>query len=254
MEWIRKWRINGDQIGRDRKCWPLQSLQTKRICEARTSSLFLLKEEPVSTFLGTEKLALALHVTSAVFERRSGAPYPGEGYVFGISSSCLSVSALTLLHPSPPQPAAPLILCQYICPSLPPPTLYNSLSASLKMFQGLRHPFSLSITPLFHQSLSPNPRWNAAHVWLFAPQIYVHVPFKFMCNKTNISSFDKNDFSGSRSHFSEARTQKRCRKGWIAKPPMRLGAPTHPRTPSFCWKVKTGAQITFSAQLKQDCG
>lgn len=125
----------------------------------RTSSLFLLKEEPVSTFLGAEKLALALHVTSAVFERSAGAPYPGEGYVFGISSSRLSVSfTLTLLHPSPPQPAAPLILCQYVCP--PIRTLYNSLSASLKMFQGSYHPFSLSITPLFHQTLPPKAQFK----------------------------------------------------------------------------------------------
>lgn len=59
---------NGEQIGEDRKCWPLQCLQTKRICEACTSSLFPLKEEPVSTFPPrAEKLALALHVTSAVF-------------------------------------------------------------------------------------------------------------------------------------------------------------------------------------------
>lgn len=150
MEWIRKWRINGDQIGRDRKCWPLQSLQTKRICEARTSSLFLLKEEPVSTFLGTEKLALALHVTSAVFERRSGAPYPGEGYVFGISSSCLSVSALTLLHPSPPpacRSSHPLPV--HLPLTTPPYTLQFSLclpqdvSRLAPFFQSLHYsPFS----------------------------------------------------------------------------------------------------------------
>lgn len=46
------------------------------------------------------------HISS--FERRSGAPYPGEGYVFGISSSSLSVThshSCTPAHPSPPQPA-----------------------------------------------------------------------------------------------------------------------------------------------------
>lgn len=176
MEWIRKWRINGDQIGRDRKCWPLQSLQTKRICEARTSSLFLLKEEPVSTFLGAEKLALALPVTSAVFERRSGAPYPGEGYVLGISSSRLSVSLpLTLLRPGPPQPADPLILCQYVWPS-PPLSLHFTI-LSLPPSRCFKARTILSVSPLLPILTNHLLQLPDGMLLTFGccTQIYVHV-------------------------------------------------------------------------------
>lgn len=111
----KKWRTDR---GGDRKCWPLQSLQTKRICEACTSSLSPLQEEPVSTFLCAEKLALALRVTSAVFQRSSQAPYPGEGCTLRISSFPLSVFfTLTVLFLNPPPPLSfshPLPICLFL--------------------------------------------------------------------------------------------------------------------------------------------
>ena len=146
--------------GGDRKCWPLQSLQTKRICEACTSSLFPLKEEPVSTFLCAEKLALALRVTSAVFQRSSQAPYPGEGCMLRISSFppiSLFHSYTPLPHPTP----ASLFLSSSANMSLPLSFLHFTilfLSPS-RCFKACITPFSLSISPLFFSvSFSPRSR------------------------------------------------------------------------------------------------
>lgn len=154
MEWIRKWRKNGVQIGEDRKCWPLQSLQTKRICEACTSSLFPLKEEPVSTFLCAEKLALALHVTSAVFLAKLTSTISR----WGVYVKDFFLSPISLFHssasPPPPCFSHPLSICLSLI--LPLSFLHFTI-LFLSPSRCFKAHIILSVSPLpfFFQSLSP---------------------------------------------------------------------------------------------------
>lgn len=150
---MKKKKKKENRQRRDRKCWPLQSLQTKRICEACTSSLFPLQEEPVSTFLCAEKLALALGVTSAVFQRNSQAPYPGEGCMLRISSFPLSVFFLpTLLFLALTPPPPPLSFSH----PLPVSSSYSSSPCTLQFSFSLPQDgskpvslFSLFPAPIF---------------------------------------------------------------------------------------------------------
>lgn len=172
--------------GGDRKCWPLQSLQTKRICEACTSSLFPLKEEPVSTFLCTEKLALALHVTSAVFQRSSQAPYPGERCMLRISSFPLSVSfTLTLLFLTPPRLSVSLILCQYVSPSFSP-SPSCTLQFSFCLPQDVSKPISLlSVSPSLSFLNLFLPTRLCVHIYVvICKQIPLHLKI-YICSQSS---------------------------------------------------------------------
>lgn len=122
------------------------------------------------------------HISSFWAERRSPISR------WGLCARDFFLSPISLLHshtPAPqPTPARrsshPLPIC------LPPHpyTLQFSLSASLKMFQGSFHPFSLSITALFHQTLPPKAQfkcWTFMAVWrqisikisIFSKEIHV---------------------------------------------------------------------------------
>lgn len=158
----------------------------------------------------------------------------------------LAYQSLSLSHSCAPARPSPPILSSSANTSGPRSPL-SLHSASLKMFQGSHHPFGLSITPPSHQSLTPTPGWNAAHVWLFVRRfVCMFCLSKSMFSKTSISSIQKNDFSDRKSHFSETRTQKRCLKGRIANPLMRPEPLTHPQKhPLFSWKVKWGHKSHF---------
>lgn len=169
-------------------------------------------------------------------------------------SSRLSVSLpLTLLRPSPPQPADPLILCQYVWPSLPLSLHFTILS--LPPSRCFKARTILPVSPLLP--------FLTDHLLQLPDEMLLTLARRFMCmfclskstcSKTSIGSIQKNGFSDRKSRFSETATPKRCLKGWIAKPLMRPEPPPTRKNTPFFLESKEGAQITFSAQLKQDCG